>query len=77
MKISKDTSFNLVSQKYGNLLRYLQRMNKYPFLFHLFGVFVLAWMLNASGFYVPSDPKTVYPGAERMGLFLDSLKGEV
>ncbi len=76
MKISKDTSFNLVSQKYGNLLRHLHRMDNYTFLFRAVGVFVLVWIINASRFADPSDSKTVYPGAERMGLYLDSLKGK-
>ena len=76
MKISKDTSFNLVSQKYGNLLRHLHRMDNYTFLFRAVGVFVLVWIINASRFANPSDSKTVYPGAERMGLYLDSLKGK-
>jgi uncharacterized protein YbbC (DUF1343 family) len=37
---------------------------------------VLAWFVNASGIAEPSAAKPIYPGAERMGLYLDSLKGK-
>jgi uncharacterized protein YbbC (DUF1343 family) len=76
MKISTDTLFSFVSQKYGNLLRLLQGHENYPALFRMTGVFLLVWVLNASGLVDPSDAKTVYPGAERMSLYLDSLKGK-
>jgi hypothetical protein len=76
MKISTDTLFSFVSQKYGNLVRLLQGHENYTALFRLTGVFLLVWVLNASGFVDPSDTKTVYPGAERMSLYLDSLKGK-
>jgi uncharacterized protein YbbC (DUF1343 family) len=76
MKISTDTLFSFVSQKYGNLVRLLQGHENYPALFRMTGVFLLVWVLNASGFADPSDAKTVYPGAERMSLYLDSLKGK-
>ena len=57
-------------------MRHLHRMDNYTFLFRAVGVFVLVWIINASRFANPSDSKTVYPGAERMGLYLDSLKGK-
>ncbi len=76
MKISTDTLFYFVSQKYGNLVRLLQGHENYLALFRLTSVFILVWLLNASVFAVPSDAKTVYPGAERMSLYIDSLKGK-
>ncbi|MEY3048911.1 MAG: hypothetical protein RL365_949 [Bacteroidota bacterium] len=57
-------------------MRLLQGHENYLFLFRLTCVFLLVWVLNASGFAEPSDIKTVFPGAERMSLYLDSLKGK-
>ena len=48
----------------------------YPWFMSLFGLLVLAWFVNASGIAEPSGTKPIYPGAERMGLYLDSLKGK-
>ncbi len=48
----------------------------YPWFMRLFGLLVLAWFVNASGIAEPSGTKPIYPGAERMGLYLDSLKGK-
>jgi len=76
MKISTDTLFSFVSQKYGNLMRLLQGPENYPILFRFLALFLLVWVMNASGFADPLDAKTVYPGAERMSLYLDSLKGK-
>lgn len=37
---------------------------------------MIAWLVNASGISGKSVTKPIYPGAERMGLYLDSLKGK-
>ncbi|MFM7595549.1 MAG: exo-beta-N-acetylmuramidase NamZ domain-containing protein [Flavobacteriales bacterium] len=76
MKISTDTLFYFVSQKYGKLGRLLQGPKKYPILFRFIAVFFMVWGLNASGLVYPTDTKPVHPGADRMSLYLDSLKGK-
>ena len=48
----------------------------YPWLIRLFVLLVLGWFINASGIAGSSGTKPIYPGAERMGLYLDSLKGK-
>jgi uncharacterized protein YbbC (DUF1343 family) len=76
MKISTDTFYNLLSQKYANLLGMQHGSQNYLWFMRLFGLLVLAWFVNASGIAAPSGTKPIYPGAERMGLYLDSLKGK-
>ncbi len=76
MKISTDTFFNLLSQKYANLLGMQHGSQNYPWLIRLFVLLVLGWFINASGIAGSSGTKPIYPGAERMGLYLDSLKGK-
>jgi len=52
------------------------RSRKYPWLFRLFTILMIGWLLNASGISGKSVTKPINPGAERMGLYLDSLKGK-
>jgi uncharacterized protein YbbC (DUF1343 family) len=76
MKNSTDNSWFFEFQKYGNLMLILQLMRKYPLLVKSLAFFIMLFVITSFVISSPDDVKTVIPGAERMHLFLDSLKGK-
>ncbi len=76
MKNSSDNIRNFGLQKYGKLLALLQKGVNYPMPFFWRLVPFLVLILSASAALKPINNKPVVPGAERMNLYLDSLKGK-
>jgi uncharacterized protein YbbC (DUF1343 family) len=76
MKISTDNVLKFVYQKYMNLLVHFHVVKKYPDVIKVFvGIFLIV-LISSNSFTKPILSKDITPGAERIGLYLDSLKGK-